>query len=123
VRSIGNGLGVLTYTITNNGKEQDQLDLAWGEDWMEMRYIAASTVALVDPAAGMRYPAARYLLSDTAGRSRMCLCQGSAGVRIGIAYFEPNETKELWAVVALPPTSPVSVDIGTFPRLSGVVVR
>ncbi|MCW2919335.1 MAG: outer membrane protein and related peptidoglycan-associated protein-like protein [Actinomycetia bacterium] len=122
LRPIGNGLGVLTYKITNKGKDRDEVNLAWGEDWMKLKYIAASTVAVVDPAARLRYPAARYIIDGGGGRNRMCVCQGLSGVRLSLDEFGPDETKELWAVVALPATSPVSVDIGKFPRLSGVAV-
>ncbi|NVI93104.1 OmpA family protein [Actinomadura sp. BRA 177] len=122
VHALGGGYGALTYEITNTGTAEGAVPgLDSDEEWMQLKYWAAANVALVDRSAGMRYPAARYVLG-TGSRSALCLCTGTAGIRIGMASLFPREKKEFWAIVKLPPGATTDVSLTSFPRITGVPV-
>lgn len=123
LRALGGGYGALTYEITNTGGAEAEVPgLSFDEEWMQLKYWATANVALVDRAAAMRYPAARYLLG-TGSRSALCLCPGTAGIRLGMASLLPDEKKEFWAIVKLPPdAAAVDVALASFPPITGVPI-
>ncbi|WP_131740034.1 OmpA family protein [Actinomadura roseirufa] len=124
VQPIGGDYGVLTYRVTNEGDARAEIPgLSRDDEWMKLRFIGAASASLVDPAARMRYPAARFLLG-TGFRSALCLCTGTAGIRLGADILAPHTAREFWSVVKLPPgATSTSVDLGAFPRIAGVPIR
>lgn len=126
LRRLTDDLGVLTYRITDDSDKDGQapvsgFDVDDNDAWMQLEAHGASGVFAVDAAKHLRYPAARFLSQDET--KRYCACSQTSGVRAFTELYEPHQSKELWSLIELPgSTDTVDVEIGRFPKLTGVRV-
>ncbi|WP_067486424.1 OmpA family protein [Actinomadura hibisca] len=124
LRSLGNGLGVLTYRITNKGTKPVSAGLSemYGE-WMEFTEHFDRAVAVLDPTGQTAYLPVDYR-AQRGGADRMCVCTSNAGVFLGNDNPPPGQSRDFWAVVSLPPdnTPTTSVQIARFPRLTKIPI-
>ncbi|GGO74982.1 OmpA family protein [Nonomuraea cavernae] len=121
VRTIGGGLGVLTYRTTNNGIKSTWLhELGRRHKGLPVssRFGASSNVDLVDTATQTMYgPATAY---GDQGDRLYCVCTASG---TGVAKHLAQETKEFWALVGVPEqATTVRVRIADFPPLADIPV-
>ncbi|MEV0592329.1 OmpA family protein [Nonomuraea cavernae] len=122
VRTIGGGLGVLTYRTTNNGIKSTWLhELSRKHERLPAsgRFGASSNVDLVDPATQTMYgPVGAY---GRQGDRLYCVCTaGGTPVEKHLA----QETKEFWALIGVPEqATTVRVRIADFPPLADIPIR
>ncbi|MEU7893882.1 hypothetical protein AB0B45_13565 [Nonomuraea sp. NPDC049152] len=83
------------------------------------KYFGAGNVRLTDVAARRRYLPGRIMVTTDGDTDAYCACSGTSGVRLGAESFEPGQTKEFWAMLALPSESaaPLKARIGDFPEV------
>ncbi|MEU0566775.1 OmpA family protein [Nonomuraea sp. NPDC005983] len=123
LRRLPDGLGVLTYRITNKGgKETWHHRLSNSTEWMSYKYIAASNVRLTDPVARRQYLPGRVQVATGDGTDAYCACTGVAGVRLGTEKFAPGQSREFYTLFELPsaPTA-LTVKISDFPQLQAPI--
>ncbi|WP_285701212.1 OmpA family protein [Actinomadura sp. NBRC 104412] len=122
LKPLGNGLGLLTYRVTNNGTTAAAAgDLKYGEGWLNLVQFFANNAHVIDTTAGRRYQAATYPIDVPGDNSVACLCSPTAGTWAGEDSIQPRASLDYWAVVQLPTgTAPLSVQLGKFPRIQGV---
>ncbi|MFD1938238.1 OmpA family protein [Nonomuraea mangrovi] len=97
------GLGLLTYTITNQGSAETWYnDLHDAQDWESYKYQAASNVRLTDAAARRQYLPGRLEVPTDDGVDFYCACTDVSGVRISTEKFAPGQTRVFWSLFALP---------------------
>lgn len=115
LRRLPGGLGLLTYTITNEGSAETWYnDLHQAQDWESYIYQAASNVRLTDPAGRRRYLPGRLQV----GKDLYCACTDLSGVRSSTEKYAPGQTRTFWDLFALPDeAATLQVEIATFPRL------
>ncbi|MGN9784363.1 OmpA family protein [Nonomuraea sp. ZG12] len=104
LRRLPGGLGLLTYTVTNEGDGEAWFnELHRAKDWMSFKYQAASNVTLTDEAAGRRYlPGRLQVPTDDGGVDSYCACTGVAGVRLATEKFAPGQSRQFWDLFELP---------------------
>ncbi|WP_214326310.1 OmpA family protein [Nonomuraea sediminis] len=116
LRRLPGGIGLLTYTVTNEGSaETTYNDLHHAQDWESYKYQAASNVRLTDTAAHRQYLPGRLEVPTGDDADYYCACTGLSGVRISTEKFAPGQTREFWGLFALPDaTRSLKVKIATF---------
>lgn len=116
LRRLPGGVGVLTYTITNEGSAEAWFnDLGWGQDWQSYKYKAASNIRLTDVAARRQYLPGRLQVATDNGVDAYCACTETSGVRLGTEKFAPGQTREFWGLFALPDDAQsLKVKVATF---------
>ncbi|MFF5208629.1 OmpA family protein [Streptosporangium sp. NPDC000396] len=103
LRRLPGGIGLLTYTITNEGSaETTYNDLHHAQDWQSYKYQAASNVRLTDVAARRQYLPGRLEVPADGGVDYYCSCTDLSGVRIRTETFAPGQTREFYGLFALP---------------------
>lgn len=126
LRRLTDDLGVLTYRITDDGEKDGQapvsgIDVDDEDAWLQLEAHGASGVFAVDAAKHLRYPAARFVSQH--GTKRYCACTQTSGVRLFTELYKGHQSKQLWSLIELPSsTGTVDVEIGRFPKLTGVRV-
>ncbi|MEV4096094.1 OmpA family protein [Streptosporangium saharense] len=116
LRRLPGGIGLLTYTITNEGSAETWYnDLHRAQDWETYRYQAASNVRLTDVGARRRYPPGRLQVPTSGGVDDYCACTDVSGVRIGTEKFAPGQSRTFWSLFALPDdATTLTVGIASF---------
>lgn len=119
LRRLPGGLGLLTYTIANEGTAEAWYnDLHDGQDWQSYKYQSASAVVLTDQANRRRYLPGRIEVQTGDDPGSYCACSGVSGVRLGTEKFAPGQKREFWGLFALPDgASGLSVKIAGFREL------
>ncbi|NUP82354.1 MAG: OmpA family protein [Nonomuraea sp.] len=120
LRRLAGGLGLLTYTIKNEGAAEVWYnDLHHAQDWESYKYQAAGNVRLTDVAARRRYLPGRLLVPTGNGVDSYCACTDVSGVRLATEKFAPGQARDFWSLFALPDdATSLKVTIGsTFPAL------
>ncbi|GAA2276298.1 hypothetical protein GCM10010149_19250 [Nonomuraea roseoviolacea subsp. roseoviolacea] len=106
LRRLDGVLGLLTYTVTNQGPAEAWFnELHHAQDWESYKYQAASNVRLTDAAARRRYLPGRLQVPADDGVDSSCACTDVSGVRVGTEKFAPGQTREFWGLFALPETA------------------
>ncbi|MGC4868825.1 OmpA family protein [Micromonospora sp. DT53] len=116
LRRLPGGLGLLTYTITNEGSSEAWFrDLHHAQDWEAYKYQAATNIRVTDAAARRQYLPGRLEVPTDNGTDFYCACTPLSGVRISTEKFPPGQTREFWNLFALPDTATtLTVKIGPF---------
>ncbi|RQX19797.1 hypothetical protein DDE19_02740 [Micromonospora ureilytica] len=115
LRRLPAGLGLLTYTITNEGTSEAWFrDLHHAQDWEAYKYQAATNVRLTDDTARRQYLPGRLEVPTDNGTDSYCACTAVSGVRISTEKFAPGQTREFWNLFALPDTTTINAKIGPF---------
>ncbi|MEV4075208.1 OmpA family protein [Nonomuraea fuscirosea] len=116
LRRLPGGLGLLTYTITNEGAAETWFnDLHRTQDWEAYKYRAATNVRLTDVAARRQYLPGRLEVPTDDGVDFHCACTDLSGVRLSTGKFAPGRAREFWNLFALPGTTEtLKVKIGPF---------
>ncbi|MBQ1022323.1 OmpA family protein [Micromonospora sp. D93] len=116
LRRLPAGLGLLTYTITNEGTSEAWFrDLHHAQDWEAYKYQAATNVRVTDVAARRQYLPGRLEVPTDDGVDLYCACTAVSGVRISTEKFAPGQAREFWNLFALPDTAgTLKVKIGPF---------
>ncbi|WP_144070163.1 OmpA family protein [Nonomuraea indica] len=119
LRRLSGGLGLLTYTVTNQGTAETWFnDLHHAQDWEAYKYQAASNVRLTDVAARRQYLPGRLQVPTDDGVDSYCACTDVSGVRSATSKFAPGQTREFWSLFALPSTAEtLKVAVGPFRAL------
>ncbi|WP_327104658.1 OmpA family protein [Nonomuraea glycinis] len=104
LRRLPGGLGLLTYTVTNEGDSEAWFnELHHAKDWMSFKYQAATNVTLTDEAAGRQYlPGRLQVPTDDGGVDSYCACTSVSGVRLATEKFAPGQSKQFWNLFELP---------------------
>ncbi|MFE9191068.1 OmpA family protein [Micromonospora sp. NPDC007208] len=120
LRRLPGGLGLLTYTITNQGSAEAWFrNLHHAQDWEAYKYQAATNVRMTDVAAHRQYLPGRIEVPTDDGVDSYCACTAVSGVRINTEKFAPGQTREFWNLFALPDTADtLKVKIGPFRDLN-----
>src|SRR5690606_24333275 len=119
LRRIDGGYAILTYTVTNNGDEDEN---PWGalkaeED--EATGMPAEGIALVDPADGRRYRTSLVYEPDEEDGDEVAKCACTNLNQVD--HIDPGGDREYYAVVQLPAgADPVDIEAGIFPVMEGV---
>jgi outer membrane protein OmpA-like peptidoglycan-associated protein len=124
LRRLPGGLGLLTYTVTNEGDSEAWFnELHQAEDWMSFKYQAATNVTLTDEAAGREYlPGRLQVPADDGGVDSYCACTDVSGVRLATEKFGPGRSRQFWALFELPAdASARTVRIAGFKELQAPV--
>lgn len=116
LRRLPGGLGLLTYTITNQGQDETWFnELHHAQDWEAYKYQAASNVRVTDATTRRQYLPGRLEVPTDNGADFYCACTDVSGVRISTEKFAPGQTREFWNLFALPDTTDtLQVKIGPF---------
>ncbi|WP_157245335.1 OmpA family protein [Nonomuraea typhae] len=119
LRRLPGGLGLLTYTIANEGTAEAWYnDLHNGQDWQSYKYQSASAVVLTDQGARRRYLPGRIEVQTGDDPGSYCACSGVSGVRLGAEKFAPGQKREFWGLFALPEQArALQVEIAGFREL------
>jgi len=120
VKQLGNGFGLLTYRLTNEGSSESPMSsLNYGSDWKNQVQFFANNVGLVDPAGKRKYWPVIYPTDYPGNNEYATLATPTAGA--WDARVKPQQSRDFWAVVPLPPAaSTFSVEIAKFPRIGGL---
>lgn len=103
LRRLPGGLGLLTYTVTNEGDGEAWFnELHQAEDWMSFKYQAATNVTLTDEAAGRQYLPGRLQVPTDDGVDSYCACTDVSGVRLATEKFGPGQSRQFWDLFELP---------------------
>ncbi|NUW38639.1 OmpA family protein [Nonomuraea rhodomycinica] len=106
LRRLDGGMGLLTYTVTNDGSAEAWFnELHHAQDWESYKYQAAGDVRLTDVAGRRRYLPGRLQVPTDGGVDSYCACTDVSGVRAGTEKFAPGQTREFWGLFALPETA------------------
>ncbi|GGP08957.1 hypothetical protein GCM10012278_42660 [Nonomuraea glycinis] len=103
LRRLPGGLGLLTYTVTNEGDGEawfNELHLA--KDWMSFKYQAASNITLTDETARRAYLPGRLQVPTGDGVDSYCACTDVSGVRLATEKFGPGQSRRFWGLFELP---------------------
>ncbi|MBG6065946.1 OmpA family protein [Micromonospora ureilytica] len=115
LRRLPAGLGLLTYTITNEGSSEAWFrELHHAQDWEAYKYQAATNVRLTDVTARRQYLPGRLEVPTDNRTDFYCACTAVSGVRISTEKFAPGQTREFWNLFALPDTTTINAKIGPF---------
>ncbi|MFC5829327.1 OmpA family protein [Nonomuraea insulae] len=116
LRRLPGGLGLLTYTIANEGTAETWYnELHHAQDWESYKYQAASNVRLTDAAARRQYLPGRLQVPTDDGATNYCACTDVSGVRISTEKFAPGQTRTFWGLFALPDNATtLKVSIASF---------
>ncbi|MFF4771457.1 OmpA family protein [Microtetraspora fusca] len=120
LRRLPDGLGLLTYRITNEGDRAAWFNgLHHARDWMSFKHQAAANVTLTDVTARRQYLPGRLQMPAGDGRiDSYCACSDLAGVRLSTEKFGPGQVKEFWDLFALPENAAtLNVKIADFREL------
>ncbi|WP_194244326.1 OmpA family protein [Nonomuraea phyllanthi] len=119
LRRLPGGLGLLTYTITNEGPDKIWFnDLHHAQDWESYKYQAASDIRLTDGANRRRYLPGRLQVPTDRGVDAYCACTDVSGVRIATEQFAPGQSRTFWSLFALPDdATSLRARIAAFPEL------
>ncbi|MEU8360614.1 OmpA family protein [Nonomuraea sp. NPDC048882] len=119
LRRLPGGLGLLSYTITNEGSAEVWYnDLHHAQDWESYTYQAASNVRLTDPGARRQYLPGRLQVPDGDRVRNHCACTDVSGVRLSTEKYAPGQTRTFWSLFALPDdATTLQARIASFPSL------
>lgn len=117
LRRLRGGLGLLTYTVTNEGSAETWYhDLAHGQNWEGLNARAAKNVRLTDAGAGRVYLPGRLQVPAGDRVRHYCACTDLSGVRLSTAKYAPGQTRTFWSLFALPDDAQTfQVRIASFP--------
>ena len=120
LRRLPGGLGLLTYTITNEGSAETWYDdLHDSQDWESLAAQAAGNVWLTDVAARRVYRPSHLQVPTDDGVDNYCACTDVSGVRISTEQFAPGQTRTFWDLFALPDNATtLRVSIASFRDLT-----
>lgn len=125
LRTVTPETALLSYTVTNLEDHEISVDLTFpvADQWMEFRYHAAHSVALLHPDRAEASLPLRVEPLDSGARP-WCLCTSSSGIDLGALVLDAGQTREYYALLPVTPGSTVTdVKIGRLPLLEDVAIR